>query len=123
MGMSQTSNSDTLSMTSMTVIILCMVGLGLGQGGQQRSEDAKVAKVAEEIISMCSDGGVDVTLDQVIDCSQTKMEKVKEKLQAIEINIPQDGSIRERFDMYDENKDGKVTVEEVKNKFMMINGK
>merc|ERR1711872_1181657 len=123
MGMSQISNSDTLSMTSVTVITLCMVGLGLGQGGPQRPADAKVAKVAEEIISMCSDGGVDVTLDQVIDCSQTKMEKVKAKLQAIEINIPQDGSIRERFDMYDENKDGKVTVEEVKNKFMMINGK
>jgi len=121
MGMSQTSSSDTLSMTSLTVITLCMVGLGLGQGGPQRPDDAKVAKVAEEIISMCSDGGVDVTLDQVIDCSQTKMEKVKEKLQSIKINIPQDGSIRERFDMYDENKDGKVTVEEVKNKFMMIN--
>merc|ERR1711872_397582 len=123
MGMSQTSNSDTLSMTSVTVFILCMVGLALGQGGPQRPADAMVAKVAEKIISICSDGGVDVTLDQVIDCSQTKMEKVKEKLQAIEINIPQDGSIRERFDMYDENKDGKVTVEEVKNKFMMINGK
>merc|ERR1712126_784954 len=109
----------TLSMTSVTVIILCMVGLALGQGGP---DDGKVAKVAEEIISMCSNGGVDVTLDQVIDYSQTKMEKVKEKLQSIEINIPQDGSIRERFDMYDENKDGKVTVEEVKNKFMMING-
>merc|ERR1712126_249040 len=113
----------TLSMTSLTVITLCMVGLGLGRGGPQQPEDAKAAKVAEELISMCSNGGVDVTLDQVIDCSQTKMEKVKEKLQSIKINIPQDGSIRERFDMYDENKDGKVTVEEVKNRFMMINGK
>merc|ERR1712240_262479 len=115
---SQISNSHTLSMTSLTVLTLCMVGLALGQGGLggagggggggqggaggaagQPGEPGRGRRQAppldvfkkslEDIMSICSDGGDGVTWDQVMDCSKgEKLEKLKAIFQSKPLPIP-----------------------------------
>merc|ERR1711874_15104 len=116
MGLSHISSSHILSMASLTVLALCMVGLGLGQGGPLTPDG--LVKAFQEAISICSDGGSAVTWDQYTDCyqSETKMKQIKEIFQSIPVTLKPttDGPNKMKFDKVDKNKDGKMSFEEIK---------
>merc|ERR1712215_605102 len=125
--------SRTFSMTSVTILLLSMIGLGLGQrrpmgprgllrGQRGRREAASPLEVyvniRQEEIRICSDGESFATWKTLKDCQQskTKMEEMKEMFQSKDpsrlVKNLQPLS-KKSFDVWDENKDGKVTIEEI----------
>merc|ERR1712180_400521 len=101
-----------------------MVPRGLMRSGGQRGRREAASplqiyvNILQEQIRICSDGESFATWKTITDCKQSKakMEEMKEMFQSNDptrlIKRRQPLS-KKNFDIWDENKDGKVTIEEV----------